>query len=147
MASQIHNTIAYHFSGNPILKMWAEPILWDIVITWDSVFVCFVLFLFFLTVGRNKPKIILTQSAIFEHTCLSMILVIIKNQTHPLQGWKLSSFEDVPKKCATYLERISKFAFPKYFKQWSHHKGMCSLSNWLLWMKQVSKMWISDMSL
>lgn len=51
------------------------------------------------------------------------------------------------KKSATCLERISKFAFPKYFRQWSHHRGMCSLSNWLLWMKQVSSVWISDMFL
>lgn len=56
-------------------------------------FCLFGLFCFFIFLDRrNKPKIILTWSAIFEHTCLSMILAITKNQTHPFQGWKVSSF-------------------------------------------------------
>ena len=87
----------------------------------------------FLNSRRSRPKIIF---AIFEHTCLLVILVIINKQIHPLERWKFSSFEDVQKKCATGWERFSKFAFPKCFRQWPHHEGMCSPLNWLLWMKQ-----------
>lgn len=48
---------------------------------------------------------------------------------------KSFQFWGCSKKCATCLERISKFAFPKYFKQWSHHKGMRSLFNYFEWNK------------
>lgn len=101
----------------------------------DSVFVCFFcLFFIFLNSRRSKPKIIL---AIFEHTCHSMILVIIKKKKIkpiPSKDEIFPVLRMLKKMC--HRLRISKFAFPKCFKQWSHHEGMCSLSNWLLWMKQ-----------
>lgn len=98
--------------------------LWDTVTPWDSV--C--LFLFFFTVGRNKLKIILLNMiSYFWHTCLSIILVIMKNQTHPPPRMKFFQFSIFSKKCARGLERTSKFSFPKCFKQWSQNKGTYSL--------------------
>ena len=99
----------------------------------DSVCLLSFSFVLFLPVGRIKSKIILTWSATFSHTCLSMILVVIKSQTHLLQGWTLSSFKDVQENYARYLERISKFSFPHVLNNDHKNKSMCSLLNWQLW--------------
>lgn len=114
--------------------------LWYIITLQNSVIFVFVLFFAFLNSREKqifKKLLNMINDVFLVHLSLNDSDHYQKIKPIPSKYEKFSSFEAI-KKCTTGLERISKFAFPKYLKQWSHHEGMCSTSNQLFWKKQVS---------